>query len=143
VKQSATHHSPSLPGRSSRGWRILQAAATAGFILAVAALGSVATAEPHLRAPAALLLGGLTAIRGLVAYGARRQARWAAWAGGVLAGVLVLWLGFMLPVAGLLAAAGGSIEVSLPPLFLALAVGQAAANVAFLYGLLVLRRERS
>ncbi|HEU4754378.1 MAG TPA: hypothetical protein VFU47_14820 [Armatimonadota bacterium] len=135
--KTATESSPAS-GREV-AWRTLRwASAAILFLQLVDAAGNVRDMPPHLRAGAALFSFGWVTLIAILVYGVWKQARWALWVGGILAGVSVV----LLPVSTLGVLQVGSVEIGTSPLESLFAWLQTAANAAFLVGLVLLRRAR-
>jgi hypothetical protein len=134
-------------GPTSHGpfWSALQLIAAATVLLQVAqTLVSIFTSAQQFRLAGALVAGGAALLRGLVAFGAVERRRWSLWGGGVIAGVTLVSVPFLLQLR-VETAPGKAVEMT--PVAASLAWGQVAANAAFLIAAILIavrsRRERS
>jgi hypothetical protein len=125
--------------RERIGWQIVQWAATAAFALQVTAMGAtLGSSSRSFGLAFTLVHSGYVLIRGLAAYGVWYGTRWGAWLGGVLATLTVP--GYILFSLVRLETESGTVFEH-TPLSLFLGWAQVAAGVAFLAGLLLIRRS--
>lgn len=120
-------------------WRVLQVSAV-GTVLIAAAEGVLASliGDSQIRVPTAVMQWGLVLVLALVAWGTFQRARWSAWAGGILA----IFAGIT-TAASVLGPVQIQSTVTVTPLIEQfLEPFSLLLNVAFVFGLFLLRRAR-
>lgn len=130
--------SPAARPGHSLAWKTLRGAAAVAFVLGVInAIPAVQNSPVVERAATGAFMLGLVILSGLVLYGVWQLERWALWAGGIMAGMI---LG-IIPFSFLLRVNGQSLSFSTFDIIVACL--QCGAYAAFLVGLFLLRAERT
>jgi len=130
--------------RAAGPWLLVQIATITALVLwVVDGALFITRLPPEQQGPTGLFSAGMTLIFCTVAYGVWQRARWALWVGGVTAAVSapIMALATAAPALGNVSVGGGVLEQT--ALSAAMGWAQVATYVAFLAGLVLLRRARA